>query len=463
MVRVPTRRIARLGAAAAVLFGSSAVLAQSVDPCQEAYQQAFAKVSAERTESEAQYQKDRIGCGNDINCVRAAQLARLDRERRINIELVDIDTKRSLCQLAWQTPKPTGDPCKDAYQQAGAKALAERILSEAQYKKDRLNCRDDPGCVRTAQQARLDRERQIAKGSLARVFSYQGCSRLLGYAQTILQAAGRISKANTDAMDPTKHKDVGIRVMLNGYLGAVGKMLGMVATQFRALAATGSAAVRESETLTIAKQAASEARDVASQATRAVSEFEGAGTAPLGCASCSSRGYLDDAVILSREIHQGALPTCAVLSCHRLAGLLGRNTSIFQVFDRIRPKVSLTVGQAGRVEVAGGLTAPQVSSALQSIGIRAQVQSGLTNLMNDVRAGRPLIAGVKTMASRLTITPARQASSVPTIAQHAVVVEGLETRARVLGLKIYDPTGFVYWQPLSTFSKYFDGVFVRPL
>jgi hypothetical protein len=46
---------------------------------------------------------------------------------------------------------------------------------------------------------------------------------------------------------------------------------------------------------------------------------------------------------------------------------------------------------------------------------------------------------------------------------HAVVVEGLESRSGVAGLRIYDPGGFSYWQPLSTWQRYYDGVFIHAL
>lgn len=76
--------------------------------------------------------------------------------------------------------------------------------------------------------------------------------------------------------------------------------------------------------------------------------------------------------------------------------------------------------------------------------------------MNEVRAGRPVIAGVS------TINPGEAAAGVQ-IPLHAVVVEGLEYRAGVLGLKIYDPVGFVYWERLSTFDQFFTGEFVKPI
>ena len=46
---------------------------------------------------------------------------------------------------------------------------------------------------------------------------------------------------------------------------------------------------------------------------------------------------------------------------------------------------------------------------------------------------------------------------------HAIVIEGIETRAGVAGLTIYDPVGWVYWQPIKVFQKYFTQQFVMPI
>jgi hypothetical protein len=173
VMREFTWRVVRFGVAAGALCGSPAVLAQgdvfnsstrtSGDPCQAAYNAAFAKITAASLQSDAQYQKDRIDCGNDRNCVANAQQQRLARERQINKGKIDVETQRSLCYLQQQTGKPTGDPCQDAYRQASTSVLAESLESDAQYKKDRLDCANNPDCVRGAQQRRLAGERQIAK------------------------------------------------------------------------------------------------------------------------------------------------------------------------------------------------------------------------------------------------------------------------------------------------------------
>jgi hypothetical protein len=36
-------------------------------------------------------------------------------------------------------------------------------------------------------------------------------------------------------------------------------------------------------------------------------------------------------------------------------------------------------------------------------------------------------------------------------------------KAGVSGLKIFDPRGWVYWQPITTFQKYFTQQFVMPI
>ena len=65
--------------------------------------------------------------------------------------------------------------------------------------------------------------------------------KLAADAETVLQSAGRISKAMTDAMDVTKHNNVGINVMLMSSLGALGKTMSLVAQQYKALAAASNA------------------------------------------------------------------------------------------------------------------------------------------------------------------------------------------------------------------------------
>ncbi len=83
------------------------------------------------------------------------------------------------------------------------------------------------------------------------------------------------------------------------------------------------------------------------------------------------------------------------------------------------------------------------------MGIPAQVGFRLTNLTNEVFAGRPVIAMVRTDAQGTNF--------------HWVVIEAMETRSGVRGLTIYDPIGFAYWQPLSDLQRFFNGFFVRAM
>jgi len=171
-------------------------------------------------------------------------------------------------------------------------------------------------------------------------------------------------------------------------------------------------------------------------------------------AAPNAAGYLEGAVLESvasqPAVAQGLLPTCTVLACNRLAQLLGRNTSLIQVFERIPVKIVMTRNASGVSTVSGGLNAQQLAGALNNIGINAQVGTGVSNMMSEVAAGNPVIAGVY----------ATLADGAPL---HAVVIEAAERRAGVAGLRIYDPVGWVYWQPLATFSKYFTEEFVKAI
>ncbi len=289
-------------------------------------------------------------------------------------------------------------------------------------------------------------------------------------AEAILQAAGQIAKANIDAMDVTKHNNVGIGVAFGSYFGALASTLGAVAREYQVLATVSRAAAQEKVILPIAAEAASESQAMATQATETVAELDAAAPAAYGTGSgtpAGSAGYLEDIEILDAAgqpmISQGTLPTCTVLSCHRLANLLDNNISIFEAFNKIRPRIITMMNQDGKLVITGGLNAKQVSSALRSLGIQAKVGTGLTNLMNEVRAGHPLIAGMRTIRPPIIIRPIGQLVPSVDIPLHAIVVEGLEMRAGALGLKIYDPAGFAYWQPLSTFQQLFTGEFVTPI
>ncbi len=277
---------------------------------------------------------------------------------------------------------------------------------------------------------------------------------LLADAQTMLQNAGRVSKAMTDAMDVTKHNNVGIGVAFGAAFGASGKMMGFVAQEYQALAAAGAAASQESTILEIASDAASESGTVANQATETASELESTGGTAIGAAP-NAAGYLEGAVYepaaSQPAIQQGALPDCTVLSCNRLAQLLGRNIPLERVIENIKPNLKMVVDpKTGAVSMKGGLTLTEVQTALKSIGVNAQVGTGMTPMMNQVRAGNPVIAFVYTTA----------ATDAPL---HAVVIEGVETQGGVSGLVIYDPLGSVDWQPIQTFQKYFTNGFVKPL
>ncbi len=151
-----------------------------------------------------------------------------------------------------------------------------------------------------------------------------------------------------------------------------------------------------------------------------------------------------------------AVKTCAVLTCARLSQILQNNGQVIQVIDKVMqqmPWVETTAANGTVTRSMAGLNAAQIEGALQKVGIsaKAQVQSDLTTLLNQVRAGNPVIAGVYTSATKTTAN------------LHAVVIEGLETQGEVLGIKAYDPVGYDYWQPVETFAKYFSKDFVHPL
>jgi hypothetical protein len=270
-------------------------------------------------------------------------------------------------------------------------------------------------------------------------------AQLLADAQTMLQNAGRISKSMTDAMDVTKHNNVGIGVALGATFGAMGKMIGVAAQQYRLLAAAGNAAAQDGAIVQIAGQAATESGVVANQAATSVAQMGSAGSTLA--AGTATTGYLEGAVLQSGgQMAQGDLPICAVLSCVRLGQLLGRNIPIFRFMENFVPKVNVVPGQA---TVGGGLTAQQVATGLKATGINAEVGSGMTDMMNKVRAGTPVIAGVSTTG----------AANAPL---HALVIQSVDTSGPAM-LTIYDPVGNVYTQAAKTFAKYFTGVFVTPL
>lgn len=285
-------------------------------------------------------------------------------------------------------------------------------------------------------------------------------NRLLADAQTLLQNAGRISKAMTDAMNPATHNNVGINVALMSAFGALGKTMALVAQQYKLAAAANAAATaaEQAAALEIAGEAAAESATLASEAEQVAGEAAQAGAAPAGgpvgtpggapvnapmgtAGGTAGAGYMEDALLTAKATlpPQGVLPICGVLSCARLAEILQVNAPWLKAFGAV---------DSGPM----GSTPAQMIAGLQKMGITAQLGSGtssaMTNMMNQVRAGTPVIAGVYLWGSKTPLL-------------HAVVVEGIEEQAGVMGLKIYDPQGWFYWQPIKTFEKFFTEVFVH--
>jgi hypothetical protein len=279
-------------------------------------------------------------------------------------------------------------------------------------------------------------------------------NKLLADAQTLWQNAGDISKAMSDRMNPATHNNVGVQVGLLSLAGAAGSMMGFAAKEFQLLAAASRIVQPASTYLQIADTAAAESGTLANETTQLLSKVGSAGTGAADVAA-DAAGYQEGIEFYPGEnppiLRMGDLPTCGVLSCTRLAQFLGQNEKTFEILDKIKPVVqpnNLTVPNA--VTIEGGLTMPAVAAGLRSVGINAQVESGIGAMMNQVRAGNPVIAAMNALGT-------------PDSPWHAIVVEGLETRGTVVGLKIYDPVGYVYWQPVQTFGKYFTNIFVKPL
>jgi hypothetical protein len=274
-------------------------------------------------------------------------------------------------------------------------------------------------------------------------------NQLRGYAETILQNAGRISKAMTDANNVATHNNVGIGVALTSGFGAVAQELGAAARQYQLLAAESGPAAQEGEILQFASTSATESGNMANDAAQLESQMASAGAASSGAAG-EGTWYMADAEIIDEAglPPQNIYPTCTVLSCARLARLLGRNTELMEILEKIKPKIMISPKVEG--EIAGGLTPDEVVSALKTIGISAKVEEGLTPMMNTVRAGNPVIANIRTWSNG--------GGNL-----HAVVVEAVETRNGVPGLQIYDPAGLVIWQSVEKFGNYFTGIFEMPL
>jgi hypothetical protein len=278
-------------------------------------------------------------------------------------------------------------------------------------------------------------------------------NKLLADAQTLLRNAGDISKAMTDRMNPATHNDVGVQVELLSLIGAAGRMMGLAAKEFQLLAAASRIAGPETTYLQIADTAASESTNLTNQIAQAETRFGTGGQAAAGAQPQNFRNYLQGMQEYAEEeqpaLQQGNLPTCAVLSCYKLAQLLGIEADITTVFAKLRMTLPpVTPPPPGTVAPVSGITAAEIQNGLRSLGINAQAETGMQNLENVVRAGNPVIAGV--------FPTGFEADGA-----HALVIEALETRADVLGFRIYDPVGSVYWQPTGLFFRCFSNIFVR--
>jgi hypothetical protein len=279
-------------------------------------------------------------------------------------------------------------------------------------------------------------------------------NKLLADAQTLLRNAGDISKAMSDRMNPATHNDVGAQVGLLSLAGAAGSMMGFAAKEFQLLAAASRIVQPATTYLQIADTAASQSTNFANQVAQAERLMGSAGQGAAGAAAGNVPTYLDDTVLYGEEAQaalppQGDLPMCATLACARLSQLLGRNTQMMEILEKIKPRIMVSPTAADPYDISGGLNGTELMAALKKVGINSQIGDGIANLKTAVGAGNPVIASV--------LATLEEGSPV-----HALVVEGLETRGTVLGLKIYDPMGWVYWQPVETFERFFQGGFLRP-
>lgn len=292
--------------------------------------------------------------------------------------------------------------------------------------------------------------------------------------EAMLRFAGRISKSMTDAMDVTKHNNVGIGIALGSYLGAIGKLaegISQAANGLKLAAAANTTAGQQQALMEIASIAEQESAAAANNAEQVLgSALKQHGPPPATTGPLEApQGYLSDIQYINQTGEgQGSMPICGVLTCRRLANILGQDIEYIDAFTHLQPnyvsryvptivdgKPLIVNGQVVRhLEITGGLTPQKMVDGLRAMGLQAATGSGVDNLMAWLSAGRPLIAGVK------TVSHLEAASELTQIPLHAVVVEGVESRAGVLGLTIYDPVGFSYWQPLSTFRRFFTGEFI---
>jgi hypothetical protein len=286
---------------------------------------------------------------------------------------------------------------------------------------------------------------------------------LLADAQTQLQNAGKISKAMTDAMDVTKHNDVGVKVAVSSastvacgvLFSSAANYVSTVAQQFKTLATAKCIATTEQEAYEqIASTAATESTTAANEATQSASALQTAGGA-----AANLPGYLEDATFLSTtELKQSPyLPSCGAIACVRLAQLIKSNASILRLMQALKPNVVMTLSKVttnGVTEdvmtTSGGLTSTELADGLKAAGINAETGTEMTPMMNAVRGGKPVIALVYPQAC--TGAPG-----------HFVVIEEvLGSGTGNAAVKVYDPMGWVYTQPAKTFEKYFAKAYVVP-
>ncbi len=421
------------------------------DPCNAAYERQMELAYEHEAGVNDRWQKDVIACQGDQTCAEAARQKRQNALGQVQQERSDAAAARGACGTGRRLQGNAN----------AGRANGNSSVATDRPRQPAAGPQPSPGAPNsgTSNPAPPMRGFQPAPGNPG---ACQGASaqetadfkrQLLADAQALLLGAGRISKAMTDSMDVTKHNDVGVQVGISACLAAfpgVATFLRGWAQRVTQAAAVQCAGAQEAATLQIANVSASEAEEMANQAVQEASQAPSGGAA-MGAAG-SAAGYMEDAIELTQSadvaVAQGNLPTCTVLACDRLAQLLGRNIDLMQVFDRIRPHVQLVISKTGEVTLKGGLRPAEVADGLRRVGINAQVGVGMTNMMNEVRAGKPVIVGVYIAAC-------------PRAPLHALVVEGVETMGGVTGLRIYDPVGRVYWQPVRTFQRYFTKEFVR--
>ena len=290
---------------------------------------------------------------------------------------------------------------------------------------------------------------------------------LLDDAQTILRNAGKISKEMTDAMDVTKHNNVGVNVAVGAYFGAAGKLLRVVAQQYKALAAAANAVAAAEKTpiLKIADEATSQSTTLAGQAEEAAAQIAktgggGPGSLTGGTAAgkshrltCKRRSELPGRNCATKKrtlsylLGQGKLPVCAVLSCARISRLLGADADAMRVISSIRATI---VRDASGEVVGGGMRWPEIQAGLDQFNIKAPLGHGLEAMLNETRDGNPVI---------VSLFSTGKSGPGPL---HAIVVEGIEERADIVGLKIYDPMGQMGWWPVRAFKDFFTDDFIVP-